>query len=75
MLTLQQTGKIGRIPIILLGVDFWTPMQGLIKDILVKKYEVISPEDINLYTITDNEEDILKIISESRMRDGRDALK
>lgn len=75
MLTLQQTGKIGRIPIILLGVDFWTPMQKLIKEILAEKYNVISPEDLNLYTITDNEDDILKIIAESRLRDGQDALK
>ncbi len=74
MLTLQQTGKIGRIPIILLGVDFWEPMQELIKEVLVDKYKVISPNDVNLYTITDNEDDILKIISESRLRDGKDAL-
>lgn len=75
MLTLQQTGKIGRIPIILLGVEFWSPMQKLIKEILINKYGVISSEDTNLYTITDNEDEILKIIAESRMRDGRDALK
>lgn len=74
MLTLQQTGKIGRIPIILLGTDFWKPLDKLIKEMLVEKYEVISPSDTNLYVITDNEDEILKIISESRLRDGRDAL-
>lgn len=74
MLTLQQTGKIGRIPIILLGVEFWTPMQKLIKEVLSEKYNVISPGDLNMYTITDNEDEILKIISESRLRDGEDAL-
>jgi uncharacterized protein (TIGR00730 family) len=74
MLTLQQTGKIGRIPIILLGTEFWNPMQKLIKEVLSEKYNVISPDDVNMYTITDNEDEILKIISESRLRDGRDAL-
>ena len=74
MLTLQQTGKIGRIPIILLGVEFWTPMQKLIKEVLSEKYNVISPGDLNMCTITDNEDEILKIISESRLRDGEDAL-
>ncbi len=74
MLTLQQTGKLGRIPIILLGVDFWTPMQAFIKEVLLEKYNVIGSDDLNLYTITDNEDEILKIISESRLRDGRDAL-
>ncbi len=74
MLTLQQTGKIGRIPIILLGTDFWNPMEKLIREVLVDKYQVISPNDVNLYTITDNEDEILKIIAESRLRDGQDAL-
>lgn len=75
MLTLQQTGKIGRIPIILLGTDFWNPMQKLIKEVLLDKYNVIGEKDLDLYTITDDEDEIIKIISESRLRDGRDALK
>lgn len=75
MLTLQQTGKIGKIPVILLGVEFWTPLDTLIKEQLAEKYGVINLEDTELYTITDNEDEILKIISESRMRDGQDALK
>ncbi len=74
MLTLQQTGKIGRIPVILLGVDFWKPFETLINDMLIEKYKTISPGDVNLYTITDDEDQILKIISESRLRDGMDAL-
>jgi len=74
ILTLQQTGKIGRIPVILLGSEFWNPMDKLIKEVLVDKYKVISPKDTNLYIITDNEDDILKIINESRLRDGQDAL-
>lgn len=75
MLTLQQTEKLGRIPIILLGVDFWTPVQTLIKELLLDKYGVIGEKDSDLYTITDNEDEILKIISDSRLRDGQDALR
>lgn len=74
-LTLQQTGKIGRIPIILYGSEFWGPMDKLVKETLRDKYNVISPEDLNLYTITDDDDEILKIIAESRLRDARDALK
>ncbi|MES2930783.1 MAG: TIGR00730 family Rossman fold protein [Patescibacteria group bacterium] len=74
MLTLQQTGKIGRIPVILLGVEFWMPFQRLIEEILVEKYKTVSPSDLHLYTITDDEDEILRIISESRLRDGKDAL-
>lgn len=75
MLTLQQTGKIGKIPVILLGVEFWTPLDTLIREQLAEKYGVINLEDTDLYTITDDEDQILKIIAESRMRDGQDALK
>jgi len=74
MLTLQQTEKIGRIPIILLGTEFWNPIQHIIKEVLADKYQTVSPKDLNLYTITDNEDEIIKIISESRLRDGKDAL-
>ena len=74
MLTLQQTSKIGRIPVILFGSDFWNPIDTVIKQVLLEKYKTVSPEDTHLYTITDNEDEILKIISESRLRDGQDAL-
>ncbi len=75
MLTLQQTGKIGRIPVILLGKEFWAPLENLINENLKDKYEVVAPEDTKLYVITDDEDEIIKIISESRMRDAQDALK
>jgi uncharacterized protein (TIGR00730 family) len=42
MLTLQQTGKIGKIPVILLGVEFWTPLDTLIKEQLAEKYLTVS---------------------------------
>jgi uncharacterized protein (TIGR00730 family) len=74
MLTLQQTGKIGKIPVILLGTDFWNPLEEVIKGVLLDKYKTINATDLDLYTITDDEDLILKIIAESRLRDGQDAL-
>lgn len=74
MITLQQTGKIGKIPVILLGTEFWMPFHNLIQKLLVEEYKTVGQNDLNLYTITDNEDEILKIISESRLRDGQDAL-
>jgi predicted Rossmann-fold nucleotide-binding protein len=75
MLTLQQTGKIGRIPVILLGVDFWTPLEKVLKEVLQEKYGTVDEQDRELYIITDDQDEILKIIAESRLRDGKDALK
>jgi len=74
MLTLQQTNKIGKIPIILLGAEYWAPVEKIIKEVLIDKYKTVSPDDLNLYTITDDEDKILEIIKKSRLRTGEDGL-
>lgn len=75
ILTLEQTGKIGKIPVVLFGEEFWRPFEKVIEEILLQKYETINEEDLKLYKIIDNEEEVLDIIRNSKMRDGRDALK
>ena len=74
MLTLQQTEKLGRIPIILFGTEFWNPLQKYITEVLIEKYKTVSAKDLDLYTITDDMDQVLRIIAESRLRDGMDAL-
>ncbi len=51
-ITLVQTNKINRIPTILVGRDFWTPMEAVINDVLLKT-KMISPEDTRLFEIVD----------------------
>lgn len=74
MLTHLQTGKIGSIPVILYGSEFWNPLQGYIKTFLLDKYKTIAENDLNLYVITDDDDEILEVIETSRMRDGGDAF-
>jgi uncharacterized protein (TIGR00730 family) len=74
ILTLEQTNKIGKFPIILFGSDFWNPIDKMIKEVLLEKYKTIKKGDENIYVIKDNEDEILKIIKNSKIRDGRDAL-
>lgn len=74
ILTHLQTGKIGSIPVILYGKEFWTPLQGFIEEILLDKFKVIGANDLNLYRITDDDDEILNIIASSKIRDGKDAL-
>ena len=69
IITLVQTGKIEKVPVILFGSDFWQPFSELLKKELVGK-ELIDPEDINLYTITDNENEVLNIIRNAPVRNG-----
>jgi uncharacterized protein (TIGR00730 family) len=69
ILTLVQTNKIPGAPIILVGAFFWDPLQQFFKDVILKN-EMIKDKDLSLYTITDNEDEILKIIKEAPIRLG-----
>ncbi len=60
-LTLVQTGKIARIPIILVGSKFWAGLVGWVKHTLVGE-GMISPEDIDLMRIIDKPEDVVDAI-------------
>jgi uncharacterized protein (TIGR00730 family) len=67
-LTLLQTGKIDPAPVILVGVKFWTPFQEFIKNQLIPN-KLISPTDLDLYTITDDEDEIMKMIIDTTVTD------
>jgi uncharacterized protein (TIGR00730 family) len=69
ILTLVQTNKIEKVPIILVGKSFWKDFDKFIKKKLVKRAK-ISPEDVDLYTITDSEDEILEIIRNAPIREG-----
>lgn len=67
ILTLVQTGKIAKVPIILVNEKFWRPLEGFIKDTMLAGGK-ISPEDLDLFTITDNEDLIVDIVKKAPMR-------
>ncbi|WP_027076221.1 LOG family protein [Maribacter antarcticus] len=60
-ITLIQTNKIGKFPIILVGSDFWTGLLDWIKNIMLKEGN-ISPDDLNLIQIVDTPEEVIDII-------------
>ena len=64
VLTLIQTKKMKKIPVILVDHAFWLPMHQFIKETLVHDVETISDEDDELYHIVDNVEGAMKIIAE-----------
>lgn len=63
-LTLVQTGKITRFPIVLVGSQFWSGLVDWFRDILVSR-GVISPEDMDLFHVTDSPEEVVRIIEAS----------
>ena len=62
-LTLIQTHKIDKFPIILVGTDFWKGLVDWIKNTLLDTYENISPEDLDLVHLVDNEEEVIDILN------------
>ncbi|UTX51628.1 TIGR00730 family Rossman fold protein [Candidatus Saccharibacteria bacterium TM7i] len=63
ILVLMQTGKIDRVPVVLVGSDFWRPWDAVIREVMLDKYKVISYEDTELYRIYDNYDDIMNYIN------------
>lgn len=75
ILTLQQTGKIDKFPIILFGSEYWTPIEKAIKETLLEKYQTIKESEYNFSIITDDEDAIIEVIRISKLRDGKEVLK
>ena len=62
-LTLIQTEKSGKFPVILVGKEFWSGLIEWIKNTLLKEEKNISPEDLDLITIVDSPEEAVDCIN------------
>jgi uncharacterized protein (TIGR00730 family) len=62
ILTLIQTKKIKRRPIILYDHEFWSPLHSYIKKVLVHDVATIEDKDDEIYQIVDSPEAVMKII-------------
>ncbi|MBI1770242.1 MAG: TIGR00730 family Rossman fold protein [Bacteroidetes bacterium] len=62
-LTLIQTKKIGRFPIVMVGKKFWSGMMEWIKTTLVSE-KMIHEEDLDLINIVDTPEEAVAVIDE-----------
>jgi uncharacterized protein (TIGR00730 family) len=61
-LTLIQTKKIGRFPIVLVGTEYWSGLVDWIKTVMLEKEKNINPEDLDLFSIVDTPEEAVDII-------------
>ncbi len=68
VLTLVQTGKLKPIPLVFYGVKFWTPLVEFFKTTMLETYKTISPKDMDLFTVTDDDDLVLKIVKEAKLR-------
>ena len=63
-LTLVQTRKITKLPVVLVGTEFWSGLKDWIKTAMLEQNSNINPEDLDLMPITDNPEEVVRLINE-----------
>ncbi len=66
ILTLIQTKKMPPAPIILVGSEFWTALDLFIRTYMLKEFQTITEEELDLYSITDDILVVRTIINDHR---------
>jgi predicted Rossmann-fold nucleotide-binding protein len=69
LVTLIQTKKISvKIPMVLVGREFWTPFLDWVKKAMVEEYKTVTAEELNIFTLVDTAEEAMQIIKDSPPR-------
>jgi uncharacterized protein (TIGR00730 family) len=63
-ITLIQTKKIGRFPIVLVGTEYWSGLMKWIEDVMLHQEHNISPEDLDLINLVDTPTEAVKVIDD-----------
>ena len=63
VLTLVQTKKISKIPVVLFGKKYWTGLKNWITETMLEEENNISPGDLDLIPITDDPQEVIDIIT------------
>lgn len=72
VLTLIQTKKILPVPVILVGIEYWTGLKQWIIDVMQRDFNNVSEKDIDLLPITDDPNEVVSIIH--NFYDGSDKI-
>ena len=68
-LTLIQTEKVTKFPVILVGRSYWKGLVGWIRDTLLKEKN-ISPDDIELFDVVDTVEEVMECLERFYTKDN-----
>jgi len=64
IVTLIQTKKIDPVPIVLYGKDYWQPLLRFFENELLRRFETISREDMDIFHVVDDVDEAYKYINE-----------
>ena len=73
IITLIQTHKIHRVPVFLVGSEFWLPLDRYMEEFLQVRHGAIEEADLHLYIITDDHEEVLRAIEQTPPRQLEEA--
>jgi uncharacterized protein (TIGR00730 family) len=62
-ITLIQTGKIGKFPIVMVGSEYWEGLLKWVKEVMLDDEKNISPEDLEIFTVADTAEEVVNQIN------------
>lgn len=69
-LTLIQTGKVSSFPVVLVGTSYWKGLVDWLRDTMARQKK-INPQDLKLFHLTDDPQEVLRIIKEARSNGKR----
>lgn len=70
LITLIQTKKISeKIPVVLVGKDFWSHADNFLREELYNKRKIIDKEDLLIYKIVDSAEDAFELVKDAPPRE------
>lgn len=65
ILTLVQTRKIRKVPIVLYGSEYWNPLVDFMRTKMLEEHHAIDPEDLNLFRVVDSVDEAFDYIVEN----------
>lgn len=65
LVTLIQTNKMRRIPIVLVGGAFWNPLLKWIETAMVTEFETLSADETSIYRLVETAQEAYEIVSAS----------
>ena len=63
-ITLIQTKKIDKFPIILVGTEYWSGLLNWIKETMVERNATVGKNDLDLINLVDTEDEVIAILDE-----------
>jgi uncharacterized protein (TIGR00730 family) len=74
VLTLIQTRKIARVPLVLVGVKYWQGLVDWIKSSMLEMEHNVNAEDLSLLPLTDDPEEVVRIMTDFYAGEKQDRL-